>query len=57
MSGVEDINFRKVKGHSRDRLNNKVDKLAVVAKKMAKDTGKTTGYNQRDDKLLGSKIN
>ena len=57
MSGVEDINFRKVKSHSRDRLNNKVDKLAVVAKKMAKDTGKTTGYNQCDDKLLGSKIN
>ena len=52
-----DVTFKKVKGHSRNRLNSKVDRLAVKAKRMAKETGKTTGYNQEDDDLLGSKNN
>ena len=34
-----------------------VDKLAVGAKKIAKNTGKTIGYNQKPDKLLGNKQN
>ena len=54
---IDDINFIKVKGHSKDMLNAKVDRLAVDAKKVAKNTGKTIGYNQSDDKLLGSKEN
>jgi ribonuclease HI len=54
---IDDINFKKVKGHSKDMLNDKVDQLAVNAKKVAKNTGKTIGYNQCDDKLLGSKEN
>ena len=49
------INFRKVKGHSRDRLNREADNLAVQAKKQAKITKKTVGYNNKPDKLLGSK--
>ena len=51
----QSIKFKKVKGHSSDELNAKVDNLAVEAKKTAKITGKTTGYNQKPDKLLGSK--
>ncbi|WP_297825718.1 ribonuclease H [uncultured Methanobrevibacter sp.] len=51
------IVFIKVKGHSHDRLNIKVDKLAVEAKKIAKRTGKTVGYNGQGDRLLGSKKN
>lgn len=54
---IDDINFKKVKGHSKDMLNAKVDQLAVDAKKVAKNTGKTIGYNQSDDNLLGSKEN
>lgn len=54
---MDNLSFKKVKGHSRDRLNTKVDALAVRAKKAAKNTGKTTGYNQMDDPLLGSKKN
>lgn len=54
---MDNISFRKVKGHSRDRLNTKVDALAVRAKKVAKNSGKTTGYNQMPDSLLGSKQN
>ncbi len=54
---IDSISFKKVKGHSKDKLNAKVDKLAVDAKKVAKDTGKTVGYNQMDDNLLGSKRN
>lgn len=55
--GRDNITFKKVKGHSRDRLNAKVDALAVRAKKAAKNSGKTTGYNQINDPLLGSKMN
>lgn len=54
---IDDITFKKVKGHSRDKLNAMVDKLAVEAKKVAEDTGKTTGYNQEPDELLGNKQN
>lgn len=51
------ISFKKVKGHSNNKLNNEVDRLAVNAKKIAKNTGKTTGYNHKPDKLLGNKQN
>lgn len=54
---MDNLSFKKVKGHSKDRLNAKVDALAVRAKKNAKDTQKTTGYNQKDDPLLGRKKN
>ena len=57
MGDCEDIDFKKVKGHSTNRLNAKVDRLAVQSKKLAKSTGRTTGYNQKDDSLLGSKKN
>ncbi|WP_458406254.1 ribonuclease H family protein [Methanobrevibacter sp.] len=57
MGQIDDVSFRKVKGHSKNRLNNKVDKLAVVAKKVAKTTGKTLGYNGEPDNLLGQKQN
>lgn len=49
------IQFRKVKGHSKDKLNQKADKLAVSAKINSKKTGKTIGYNQKEDSLLGNK--
>jgi len=49
------LTFKKVKGHSNNKLNNMVDKLAVGAKKIAKNTGKTIGYNKKPDKLLGNK--
>lgn len=49
------IDFKKVRGHSKDKFNNKADKLAVKAKKAAKETGKTIGHNGQNDKLLGSK--
>lgn len=49
------ITFRKVKGHSKNRLNKEADKLAVEAKKQAKITKKTIGYNNKPDNLLGSK--
>lgn len=52
---MERITFTKVKGHSKNKLNNEVDKLAVNAKKIAKKTQKTTGYNQKPDSLLGKK--
>ena len=57
MGKVDNITFKKVKGHSNNRLNVKVDRLAVEAKKAAKRTGRTTGYNQQDDGLLGGKSN
>lgn len=49
------INFRKVKGHSKNKLNQQADELAVNAKKRAKISKKTIGYNNMPDKLLGSK--
>lgn len=49
------ITFTKVKGHSKDKLNQKADSLAVKAKLNSKKTGKTVGYNQKDDSLLGKK--
>lgn len=51
------INFKKVKGHSSNKLNAEADKLAVEAKLFSKNTGKTIGYNQKPDNLLGSKQN
>lgn len=50
------ITFRKVKGHSSNILNQKVDNLAVDAKFIAKTTQKTTGY-KKENKILGKKIN
>ncbi|MBP3792401.1 MAG: ribonuclease HI [Methanobrevibacter sp.] len=50
-----DIEFIKVKGHSNNALNNEVDRLAVNAKKDSAETGKTVGYNNRIDSLLGKK--
>ena len=59
MSEIENndcsISFRKVKGHSKNKLNQEADKLAVNAKKQAKISQKTTGYNNEPDKLLGNK--
>lgn len=59
MSEIEkrkcEINFRKVKGHSKNRLNQLADELAVNAKKQAKISKKTVGYNNKPDNLLGSK--
>ena len=52
-----EINFRKVKGHSKNRLNQEADKLAVEAKMKAKISGKTIGYDNKPDSLLGSKNN
>jgi ribonuclease HI len=49
------ITFQKVKGHSKNRLNNEADKRAVNAKKLCKKTQKTIGYNQKPDSLLGKK--
>jgi ribonuclease HI len=57
MAKIDNITFRKVRGHSGNRLNAKVDRLAVEAKKTAKRTGKTVGYNNSSDKLLGNKKN
>lgn len=53
--GEQSIAFTKVKGHSKNKLNQQVDKLAVTAKINAKKTRKTTGYNQKPDSLLGTK--
>ena len=50
-----EINFRKVKGHSKNKLNQLADELAVEAKKQAKITQKTIGYNNMPDNLLGTK--
>ena len=59
MGEIEDKNcellFVKVKGHSNNVLNNEADELAVEAKSVAKATGKTIGYNGKDDTLLGNK--
>ena len=55
--GEEKVSFRKVKGHSKNKLNQKADSLAVEAKKTAEKTQKTTGYNQKPDSLLGNKKN
>ncbi|MBQ6100148.1 MAG: hypothetical protein IJL02_09870 [Methanobrevibacter sp.] len=52
---TDDLKFTKVKGHSSDKLNREVDELAVNAKINAKKTGKTIGYNNKPDKLLGTK--
>lgn len=49
------INFRKVKGHSNNQLNKRADMLAVTAKKQAKKSGKTIGYDNNPDNLLGHK--
>lgn len=49
------IGFTKVRGHSGNMLNQEADRLAVEAKRQAKITGKTTGYNNEPDSLLGSK--
>lgn len=61
MSEIEnkdcEISFKKVKGHSRNRLNQEADRLAVEAKIQSKNTGKTIGYNNKPDKLLGNKNN
>lgn len=54
---IDSVSFKKVKGHSKDKLNAKVDKLAVDAKKVARNTGKTIEYNQKDEGLLGNKGN
>ncbi|WP_298521401.1 ribonuclease H [uncultured Methanobrevibacter sp.] len=53
--GEENVSFRKVKGHSKNRLNQKADRLAVDAKINAKKSKKTTGYMQKPDDLLGKK--
>ena len=53
--GEENVSFKKVKGHSKNKLNNEVDQLAVLAKKHSKESQKTIGYNQKDDSLLGLK--
>lgn len=59
MSEIEnkdcEIKFKKVKGHSHDRLNQQADDLAVKAKINAKKTQKTTGYNQKPNPLLAKK--
>lgn len=47
--------FVKVKGHSNNALNNEADELAVEAKADAKKTGRTIGYDNRPDPLLGTK--
>lgn len=53
--GKENITFTKVKGHSSNRLNQEADKLAVNAKKQAKISQKTIGYDNKPDNLLGKK--
>ena len=50
------VQFRKVKGHSKNQLNQMVDNLAVEAKKTSKITQKTIGY-KNEDKILGKKMN
>ncbi len=59
MGDIESVNceilFVKVKGHSNNVLNNEVDELAVKAKIATKKTGKTIGYNNQPDPLLGTK--
>ena len=50
-----EIMFVKVKGHSGNALNNEVDRMAVEAKKSAEKTGKTIGYANRPDPILGKK--
>lgn len=50
-----ELHFVKVKGHANNVMNNEVDKLAVEGKKTAKSTGKTVGYNNNHDSLLGTK--
>ena len=50
------VEFRKVKGHGTNQLNQKVDNLAVEAKKFAKTSQETTGY-KNENKILGKKIN
>lgn len=50
------VEFRKVKGHGSNQLNQKVDNLAVEAKKFAKTSQETTGY-KNENKILGKKIN
>lgn len=61
MSDIEnkdcEINFRKVKGHSKNKLNQEADRLAVEAKMQTKISKKTIGYNNKPDILLGSKNN
>lgn len=49
------LKFIKVRGHASNKFNNKADKLAVDAKANAFKTGKTTGYNNKKDSLLGGK--
>lgn len=51
-----EVLFVKVKGHSNNALNNEADNLAVKAKKTAKMTGETVGYNGLSDSLLGTKF-
>lgn len=46
--------FTKVKGHSSNPYNDKADDLAVNAKKLAFESGKTIGYDGEDN-LLGGK--
>ena len=59
MGDIEDkgceLLFVKVKGHSNNVLNNEADKLAVEAKVNAKKTGRTIGYDNKPDPLLGTK--
>ena len=59
MGDIESVNceilFVKVKGHSNNVLNNEADELAVKAKIATKKTGKTIGYNNQPDTLLGTK--
>jgi ribonuclease HI len=47
--------FVKVKGHSSNVLNNEADELAVNAKRNIEKTGKTIGYGNLPDPLLGKK--
>ncbi|SDA37388.1 ribonuclease H family protein [Methanobrevibacter millerae] len=49
------LKFVKVRGHSNNKLNIKADRLAVDAKAAAFKTGKTVGYNNKKDSLLGGK--
>lgn len=59
MAQIEDkscnLKFIKVRGHSTNRLNVMADRLAVDAKAVAFKTGKTVGYNNKNDSLLGGK--
>ena len=49
-----ELKFRKVKGHSGDEFNEKVDCLALQGKSIAKESGKITGYD-KNDTILGKK--